>query len=472
MGDTRAHVIYEFGGFVLEPSKRQLRAGRDGAVVPLPARVLDTLICFVERPRQLLAKSVLLEAIWPDAAVEENSLARNISILRRALADDPASGRFIVTDQGRGYRFVADVRVVRADAQPETLRSGSEKHDLVMQARALSVRPGIQNLHGALEVLEQVLARDRDFAPAHSMLARVRSTFLVFDLPVAGGLATVERDARRALELDPNAGDAHAALGLVRAFQGRWIEAEEHFRSGLSRGAQPDTWALYVTMVAHSVGHFERALCETREFHRRYPGDAFFPVCAAVACTTLGMNTEAREYADIARRLGQPFDQAPLQDLYAELAQRCGDFARAADLTRAGLTTAMRAAGGVRCVDLLFGALADDREKTQALAALHMLEAALQPNGIGQVDMKRLIRWYTTLGAIDAAYATVNRCLDTYARIGTVGSAWGVLWGPDMESFRRHASFKALSSRLGFGDYWLRYGPPLAGADRRPPARG
>jgi TolB-like protein len=61
--------------------------------------------------------------------VEENSLNQNISALRRVLGESPGEHRFIVTEPGRGYRFVADVKtitvpasVARAGAQSEVAR--------------------------------------------------------------------------------------------------------------------------------------------------------------------------------------------------------------------------------------------------------------------------------------------------------------------------------------------------------------
>src|SRR5262249_48634803 len=47
------------------------------------------------------------EAVWPDAAVTDNSLAQCVSEIRRALADD--SQRLIRTVPRRGYVFTAPV---------------------------------------------------------------------------------------------------------------------------------------------------------------------------------------------------------------------------------------------------------------------------------------------------------------------------------------------------------------------------
>jgi len=103
--------IYAFEGFHLDAQHRVLsRAG--GEPIPLAPKVFDTLLCFVEHHGQLLDKRVLLETIWPHVIVEENNLNQSISTLRRVLGERPGEHRFIATEPGRGYRFLATVREV------------------------------------------------------------------------------------------------------------------------------------------------------------------------------------------------------------------------------------------------------------------------------------------------------------------------------------------------------------------------
>lgn len=51
-----------------------------------------------------------MEAIWPNVVVDENNLNQAISTLRRVLGEVPGEHRFVVTEPGRGYRFVAHVK--------------------------------------------------------------------------------------------------------------------------------------------------------------------------------------------------------------------------------------------------------------------------------------------------------------------------------------------------------------------------
>ncbi len=119
-------MYYEFGDFRLDIQLRLLTTGAEGRPVPLPPKAFETLLYFVERRGELLDKAALMKAVWPNTVVEENSLNQNISVIRRALGESPGEHRFIVTEPGRGYRFVADARVVAAPApgtQAQTART-------------------------------------------------------------------------------------------------------------------------------------------------------------------------------------------------------------------------------------------------------------------------------------------------------------------------------------------------------------
>src|SRR5881392_3250376 len=112
--------VYEFGEFHLDAAKRLL--WRDGVPVPLTPRVFETLLYLVEHHDTVLDKERLMEAVWPDSIVEENNLTQNISTLRRVFGETPGSHHYIVTVPGRGYRFVADVKMREPDAGPQPPR--------------------------------------------------------------------------------------------------------------------------------------------------------------------------------------------------------------------------------------------------------------------------------------------------------------------------------------------------------------
>lgn len=98
---------YLFGAFRLDALDKVL--WHDEQVVALTPKAIDTLVALVERHGRLVTKDELLALVWPDAFVEENNLAQNVSALRRVLGEGTEGSKFIETVPKRGYRFVAPV---------------------------------------------------------------------------------------------------------------------------------------------------------------------------------------------------------------------------------------------------------------------------------------------------------------------------------------------------------------------------
>src|SRR3954463_385803 len=102
--------LYEFEDFRLDRGRRIL-VRHDGTLIPLAAKAFDTLSYLVQRAGSVVSKDELMRAVWPDTAVEENNLTQNISQLRRLFGEGRGEHRYIATVPGRGYQWVAAVRV-------------------------------------------------------------------------------------------------------------------------------------------------------------------------------------------------------------------------------------------------------------------------------------------------------------------------------------------------------------------------
>lgn len=114
MGEQHEFDVYEFGPFRVERVERRLL--RDGVPVPLTAKAFDTLIVLLNDVAVMVSKSHLMDAVWPETAVEENNLTQQISALRKAFGERAGDHRYIVTVPGRGYCFVAPVTHFKQDA--------------------------------------------------------------------------------------------------------------------------------------------------------------------------------------------------------------------------------------------------------------------------------------------------------------------------------------------------------------------
>ena len=107
MSEHADKCVYRFGRFRLDPSEHVLL--RDDRAISLPPKAADTLLLLVGNAGHVVAKEDLLKHVWRNAFVEEGSLTRTISILRKVLEDDGEGWECIETIPTRGYRFAVPV---------------------------------------------------------------------------------------------------------------------------------------------------------------------------------------------------------------------------------------------------------------------------------------------------------------------------------------------------------------------------
>ena len=281
---------YNFDCFRIDPLERVLL--RDDKPVSLSPKVFDTLLALVEHSGHIVSKDELVEIVWPDVYVEENNLTQYIAAARRALGDNRQEQRYIETVPKRGYRFAQTVRLITEDSdsilieEQESLRivvkDKIEEHEttglglasitqalvhhrvlalasftvlfcavaagyfvfekrthaavsgrFTANAQALADyneglrlwnrRTGGDQLQ-ATALFEKAINEDPKFALAYVGLADCYA----FDWP---NWKLAEENARKALEIDPQLGEAHATIGFVRTL---WLwdfaEAERQFK--------------------------------------------------------------------------------------------------------------------------------------------------------------------------------------------------------------------------------------------------
>lgn len=101
--------VFRFGEF--EVSERELRLTRAGETLALEPKASRVLLYLLHHPGRLVTKDELLNAVWGDTAVTENSVTRAVALLRKVLDDDIREPRFIATIPTAGYRFIPPVAV-------------------------------------------------------------------------------------------------------------------------------------------------------------------------------------------------------------------------------------------------------------------------------------------------------------------------------------------------------------------------
>src|SRR5580765_5826746 len=107
-----------FGDFELDVAAYELR--RKGRPVKLGRQPMDLLILLVERRRQLVPRSEIVDRLWgKDVFVDvETGVNTAIRKVRQALRDSSDAPTFLETVPGRGYRFIALVEPVSQALKP------------------------------------------------------------------------------------------------------------------------------------------------------------------------------------------------------------------------------------------------------------------------------------------------------------------------------------------------------------------
>ena len=104
MHDAVPKVLY-FGDFTLNLMRCALL--HKGVEIALRPKAFDVLLYLAERAGRLVAKEEIIEAVWPDVAVTDDSLVQCVREIRSALGD--SSQRLIKTVHRRGYVFAAEL---------------------------------------------------------------------------------------------------------------------------------------------------------------------------------------------------------------------------------------------------------------------------------------------------------------------------------------------------------------------------
>jgi DNA-binding winged helix-turn-helix (wHTH) protein len=206
-----------FRGYVLDADASLQLAGR---AVRLPPKARQLLKVLVDAEGRVVTRDELAASVWPGVDVSDDSIARAVSRLRRAL--QAAGGEDVVeTLYGEGFRVGVPVQRVRP-GDLSTAQGVAQSHEpaaieALLTARELAARRGPADLEAAVACVTRALDLDPDFVSAWSALAEVRAQQVGRNLvPGIVGGPWVIAAAERALALNPRCAPALALRGWIK----------------------------------------------------------------------------------------------------------------------------------------------------------------------------------------------------------------------------------------------------------------
>ena len=212
-------VRYRFDGYVLDVAAHELR--RDDSVVPLPARSFECLCCLIEHRDRAVGRDELVQAVFGRFDVSDAQLAQVVLRTRRAIGDDGQEQRAIRTVPRFGFRWVAPVEVLVADAPVPT----------TVPAPASADAPEAASVPPVIDVSATHAPAPAAFDPRRIRRARaIAAVLLLLAVAAAGawwwfarpdaaaprGVAAIGASAPRAVVVLPVAVDAGADTSWAR----------------------------------------------------------------------------------------------------------------------------------------------------------------------------------------------------------------------------------------------------------------
>lgn len=292
--------FYLFDSFKVDVSERQL--WQDEKLVSLTPKVFDMLLILLENKGRTVEKEELLKQVWADTFVEEGSLNRNISTLRKALGDNSSEQKFIKTLPKRGYRFTANVEKIFTEEETNETVDSPLKEDnqsfspskfpfqisatkvfLAVLAVLISTiilflgfrQPETEVDLSGLTENERQLLKDNNSTNTQSVEYYVKGRSL-WHQRSAEGLYQSIIYLERAVKNDPEFALARAALADAYAFDaGKWKlaknEAEEVIRLNPSLGESYATIGFVQMFWEWKVKESARSFQKAVEISPNYP---------------------------------------------------------------------------------------------------------------------------------------------------------------------------------------------------------
>lgn len=285
----------------------------------------------------------------------------------------------------------------------------------------------------AVEKLETLIRQQPKFARAWGALAIGYLSLGGEDETSLSQLA--ESKAERALRLDENIAEAHAALGLVHLRRNEWVAAREQFARALTLDAQTTAALEGLACLLVDAGRYREAAPYAAQAVALQPGNQGARDCFAYTLT------QTKAPAGITPR------PSPVQALEAMLG---GDIPAARETLRSSVS----AQDFSRWAEPLLLAAENRRQIPQALQAVTLAASERQ------IDPTTEILCGAALKQSEFVFNRMSRLQRQGERLPL-----RVLWMPQTKFLRHHARFEQVVSTAGLPAFWQEQGPPDVCAD-------
>ena len=296
-----------------------------GEEIALPKLSFELLLCLARHAPNVVSTEMLMDEVWGQVVVGEETVKQRVKLLRKALGDSSSDPRYIAAVRGRGYRLLAEVSpladapgvpaaasverrffnpwlviallaviaigflLLQQDDSPETpdfqdgqeilasqqqpargSTNNPEAWEVYQKGRTAYRRWTRQDNETALAFYQRAASLDPGFALAFAGAANAQALRATeFGL----GEEWIDQAivlARQALELEPELPEALKALGICHVFKGQYQTALDYYRSALRLAPAYDEVIFNIAEVLQFIGRWDEAV-EYQQFDTHRP---------------------------------------------------------------------------------------------------------------------------------------------------------------------------------------------------------
>ncbi len=284
-----------------------------------------------------------------------------------------------------------------------TRRIDPQAQDAYLRARYHSWKLDESDLARSIELYQEAIRIQPDYAAAYAGLARSWVERSVWgNLPFRAGEVPIRDAIRKALELDPNLGEAHAILGHVfHTYDWNWTESEREFRRALELDPNNLTTHDYLGSLYMALGRFDDSVAQLESAAR------IDPASSTIQSTYGRVLYRAKRYPEAEPHLRRAIEldnqnfsaYTRLADMY----EATGRLQDALEIAKKGLE--IRGADFVKS-DYVGRIYAELGKREEALKILpHVLSAP-------RVNRLSIARFYFALGDMDRGFQFLRQAFD------------------------------------------------------------
>jgi len=322
-----------------------------------------------------------------------------------------------------------------------------DAYEAFLKARELFLSRDSLALRQALEIYQQAIKRDPDYARAYEGLASIYAVIPGYLTPEGYGEISYDESyrlttqaARKALELDPTLSMPHAVLGIIFSDAHDHETALRELDTSIDMNPRESTAWMWRGMITSMLGYLEESLNYYKEAYRLDPLTGINSDHLAVTLHALGRNEEAYRYLNSGLDRGRDFTQ-----LIFLLNVENGDFLNAR-------MVAVRFLDGLELLQYfmpIFEGRNDASERKYLVERFFAKYDLVEP-------------WEDSVGLdhdpiLLAAMGLFEQATEHFDH----GPGWRThLWGSALAEYRASDAFKDFARKIKMEAYWRKHGWP------------